>query len=137
MQASASNQSAPDNFGGPKVTPDNFGGPKAPDNFGGPKISTHSVQFSAPTALGPLSEKITNENKTRLTWKAQITYTSGTPGWLHLSKTTGVLDTNGNESITMSVNTTGLVAGQYHATVAFNWNPVQGSGEQATVSLTV
>ncbi len=97
------------------------------------QVNTTGLTYSAPAGTNPAAQSIniTNIGGGTLTW------TTGVPSatWLSVSPTSGSDAPNVTSSPTFSVNSAGLAAGSYSATVAVT--PSVGSAVTITVTLTV
>jgi predicted esterase len=97
-------------------------------------VNTTNVNFTATQGgTNPPNQTITvtNAGGGILNWTNSIGGTGAV--WLAVSPTNG----SGNGTLTLSVNTTGLVAGVYNRTLAVNAGGVSGSPQTIYVALTV
>ncbi len=97
------------------------------------QLSTTSLTFNATVGNNPAAQAIvvTNTGGDGLSW------TVGTPSasWLTVTPTSGTDASGATSNVTFNVNTTGLTAGKYSATVVIT--PSAGSATTITITLTI
>ncbi len=90
-------------------------------------VAPSSLELTSLAPSGTVT--VSNTGQSTLEWQASTDQT-----WLGVSPASGQLAAGGEATVTISANTTGLLAGQYEATVSFTSN---GGDAQVTVALTV
>ncbi|MEO6891335.1 MAG: hypothetical protein ABI456_17600 [Ktedonobacteraceae bacterium] len=97
------------------------------------QLSTLGLSFTTTTGQNPASQSITLTN----TGGNTLAWSSGTPSqsWLSVDVSSGNDPASSSSTLTFSVNTTGMLAGTYTATVTIT--PSVGSATVVTVTLTI
>lgn len=97
-------------------------------------ISRGALAFSANQGQGTSPQTITlqNSGEQPLNWGSNVNTGDGNP-WLSISPTSGQIDPNASDVVTISVQPQLLQAGSYTATIAFTG----GASAQVSVALTV
>ncbi len=106
------------------------------------QVSTVTMDFSA-TANGPdpLAQTLTVSDPgiQPLDWQAAVTDQTNGP-WLSLTPASGTIDPQGQQEISVGVNSEGLAPGVYRNVLLFSSNsdqPVQDSPRRVYISLTI
>lgn len=124
-----------------------FGTPKA-ENSQPPSLSPRPILEVSTTTLSfkieeggenPSSQILIIENKGdgELSWASSIIYDSTLTDWLLINQATGTIPAYASSTIEISVNISGLPAGNYKATTTIEAIGAQNSPQEISINLTI